>query len=358
MERLDYKRLGDYIEQVDVRNTDDVFGEEDVRGISTNKCFMPTKGNLIGVTFTNYKVVSAGQFAFNINTARMGDRFAIALREGTPCIVSSIYVVFQTKEGLLPDYLYLWCSRPEFDRYVRFMSHGSAREIFEWDDMCEVSLPIPSIEEQQKIVADYRAIRQSVETNKEIIGKLEEVTLSIYRNLFINGVDKERLPVGWKKGQLRDVADFFYGKMPDPQKVVDRGYPVYSGYTITKYYPEYTIEEPTIVVIARGDAGSGEIRMSPSKCYLSNLAIGTKLHKQIHKFYLYYYLKNEDTSVLRTGSAQAQVTINTLEGFDVIIPPDDLCSKFEDYITPIYTYKTVLEGQNERLEEMMNNLRL
>ena len=152
MAKIGFKRLGDYIEQVDVRNSSELYGEEDVRGISTNKCYMQTRGNLIGVSFSNYKVVSAGQFAFNINTARMGDRFAIALREGTPCIVSSIYVVFQTKKGLLPDYLYLWCSRPEFDRYVRFMSHGSAREIFDWDDMCEVEIPIPSLKEQQHFV--------------------------------------------------------------------------------------------------------------------------------------------------------------------------------------------------------------
>ena len=170
MERLDYKRLGDYIEQVDVRNTDDVFGEEDVRGISTNKCFMPTKGNLIGVTFTNYKVVSAGQFAFNINTARMGDRFAIALREGTPCIVSSIYVVFQTKEGLLPDYLYIWFLRPEFDRYMLFKTYGSTTLFFNLDNMCELEIRLPDISVQRKYVAIYQAMianQQSYERGLE-----------------------------------------------------------------------------------------------------------------------------------------------------------------------------------------------
>lgn len=184
MEKQSYKRLGDYIEQVDIRNFEDIYGEDDVKGISTNKCFMPTKGNLIDVSFSNYKIVSSGQFAFNVNTARMGDRFAIALKEGDPCIVSSIYVVFRTKEGLLPEYLYLWCCRPEFDRYVRFMSHGSAREIFEWEDMCEVFLPIPDVKEQSRIVSEYQSFINRIDANNKLISSLEVTAKNIFDHYF------------------------------------------------------------------------------------------------------------------------------------------------------------------------------
>lgn len=344
-------KLGDYIQEIDERNSDLIYGENDVLGISTSKCFMQTRGNLIGVSFDNYKVVRDGYFAYNVNTARMGDRIAIALRKGRPCIVSSIYPVFRVKEGLLADYLMLWFKRPEFDRYARFMSHGSARETFEYSQMCDVLLPIPSIEEQQRIVDRYNKIQTRIEINKSIICQLEEADLRLYHKLFVDNIDTMDLPVGWRKGELRDVASFEYGKMPKLDKTVDVGYPIYSGYSVTRYYSEYTIERPAIIVIARGDAGSGDVCMSPEKCFLSNLAIHVKVFDEKIKYFLYRYLLEHDTKSLRTGSAQAQVTINNLELFDIIIPPKELYSLYYNSAETIQEHIRLLKKDNELLNK-------
>jgi len=213
MGKSNLKRLGDYIKEVDERNSQLIYGEDDVLGISTSKCFIQTRGNLIGVNFDNYKVVREGEFAYNVNTARMGDRVAIALRKGSPCIVSSIYPVFETKDGLLPDYLMLWFQRNEFDRYARFMSHGSAREVFEWEDMCESPINIPSIEEQLKVVNQYNAIQNRIKNNKQTIDKLEDTVQAIYRKMFIDEIDPENLPEGWRKGTLGDVTEYHNDKI-------------------------------------------------------------------------------------------------------------------------------------------------
>jgi type I restriction enzyme S subunit len=103
-------------------------------------------------------------------TSRNGEKISIALLQGDDCIISSSYSVFEIvdKEKLDPEYLMLWFSRPEFDRYARFRSHGSVREIFDWDEMCAVELPVPSIEKQREIVKAYRAITERIELKRRI----------------------------------------------------------------------------------------------------------------------------------------------------------------------------------------------
>ena len=143
---MDYKCLGDYIREVNVRNRD--MKVTNLLGVSISKEFMPSIANTIGTDMSTYKVVEKGQFAYGPVTSRNGDKVSIALLDGYDnAIISQAYTVFEVvdHEQLLPEYLMMWFRRPEFDRYARFHSHGSAREIFDWDELCDVMLPIPSI---------------------------------------------------------------------------------------------------------------------------------------------------------------------------------------------------------------------
>ena len=203
------KRLGDYIRQVDVRNRD--LAVENLLGLSIAKQFISSIANTIGTDMSNYKVVKPRQFGYVPVTSRNGDKITIALYNGKePCIISQAYVVFEVKDEteLLPEYLMMWFRRPEFDRYVRFKSHGSAREIFEWEEMCEVMLPVPPIEEQRKIVAEYQAIEKRIENNRQLIATLEATAQTIYRKMFVNEIDPENLPEGWRMGTLGNITLF------------------------------------------------------------------------------------------------------------------------------------------------------
>ena len=205
--KSNYKRLGDYIRQVDVRNRD--LAVERLLGLSVNKQFIPSIANTIGTDMSNYKVVAPSQFVYIADTSRRGDKIAIALLGGQgKAIVSAIYTVFEiTNEmELLPEYLMMWFRRPEFDRYARFKSHGSAREVFEWSEMCEVLLPIPPIEEQRKIVAQYQAIERRIENNRRLIATLEETAKTIYRKMFVDDIDPENLPDGWRMGTIGEFC--------------------------------------------------------------------------------------------------------------------------------------------------------
>lgn len=148
-------KIGEFIEQYDKRNSDNRLKLNSVKGISTEKSFIDTKADMNGVSLTSYKVVETSTFVYVPDTSRRGDKMAIALnRDREPILVSSIYTTFKSKDTskLLPEYLFMFFDRPEFDRYARFNSWGSAREVFTMDDMNDVAIPIPDISVQREIV--------------------------------------------------------------------------------------------------------------------------------------------------------------------------------------------------------------
>lgn len=168
--------IGQFIFQRDLRN-DGSLGVSSVRGISTGKEFINTKADMEGVGLNNYKVVAPGQFAYVPDTSRRGDKISLALNisENT-YLVSSISIVFDTqKDILLPEYLMLFFVRSEFDRYARFHSWGSARETFDWSEMCDVQIPIPDIKIQQYIVNIYTAYLLRKEINEQLKTQVKDV---------------------------------------------------------------------------------------------------------------------------------------------------------------------------------------
>ena len=207
--KSNYKRLGDYIHEVDVRNTD--LSVTTLLGVSISKEFIPSIANTIGTDMSSYKVDKRRQFAYGPVTSRNGDKISIAiLTSNDIAIISQAYTVFEVvdEKELLPEYLMMWFRRPEFDRYERFHSHGSAREIFDWSELCDVLLPVPSIERQREIVAEYETISKRIKNNEQIIAKLEETAQTLYRKMFVDGIDKENLPEGWRIGTIEEFCKY------------------------------------------------------------------------------------------------------------------------------------------------------
>ena len=213
-----YRLLGDFIRQVDVRNTDGK--EENLLGVSVQKMFIPSIANTVGTDFTKYKVVKRGQFTYIPDTSRRGDKIGIALlTDYDEGLVSNIYTVFEVKDEneLLPEYLMLWFSRPEFDRYARFKSHGSVREIMDWDEMCKVELPVPSIDKQRSIVKAYQTITERIELKRRINDNLAKTIKAVFKSWFLDfdafdGVELVQsqyglIPNGWHYELLGNLCD-------------------------------------------------------------------------------------------------------------------------------------------------------
>ena len=171
-------KIGEFIEQYDKRNSDNRLKLNSVKGISTEKSFIDTKADMNGVSLTSYKVVETSTFVYVPDTSRRGDKIAIALNRGEePVLVSSIYTTFKSKDTskLLPEYLFMFFDRPEFDRYARFNSWGSAREVFTMDDMNDVAIPIPDISVQREIVNIHKCYIERKRINEQLKALIKDI---------------------------------------------------------------------------------------------------------------------------------------------------------------------------------------
>lgn len=184
------RKLGEYIELSEERNADNQYGLESVRGISIEKKFIPTKADMDGVNLSPYYVVKPDYYAYVSVTSRNGDKISLALNDSPGTyICSSSYIVFKCNKSLLnPRYLRIILGRAEFDRYARFNSWGSARETFDWSEMCNVEIPVPDISIQKSIADIFSVYNQ----RKKIAEKMREKIKSICPVL-IQGAIKEAM---------------------------------------------------------------------------------------------------------------------------------------------------------------------
>lgn len=179
-------KLGELIEQVDERNLDGKYGINDVRGISIQRIFIDTKANMKGVPLKPYKIVKPDSFAYVTVTSRNGEKITLAHNTSNDTyIVSTSYVVFRVsnEKVLLPDYLYIYFNRSEFDRFARFNSWGSARETFTWEDMCDIEIDLPPVEIQKKYVDIYKSMFDNQKRYERGLGDLKLACEAYIENL-------------------------------------------------------------------------------------------------------------------------------------------------------------------------------
>ena len=363
-----YRLLGDFIRQVDVRNTDGK--EENLLGVSVQKMFIPSIANTVGTDFTKYKVVKRGQFTYIPDTSRRGDKIGIALlTDYDEGLVSNIYTVFEVKDEneLLPEYLMLWFSRPEFDRYARFKSHGSVREIMDWDEMCKVELPVPSIEKQRSIVKAYNTITDRIELKRKINDNLEAAALSIYKCFFVDYIPFDgSQPSSWKEVTVDDIAsDVICGKTPptvDPQNyggtipfitIPDMHGSVYTTSTArflsekgASTQPGKMLPANSVCVSCIASVGLVCLTAEPSQ---TNQQINSIICKdQISPFYVYTKMTTLNKYLKQLG-AGGSTTLNinkTLFGQIPILLPDEASMKeYHNKVEPLFS--SIRENQYE-----------
>lgn len=339
-----YHPLGDYIRPVDIRNRD--LKVTTLLGLSIEKCFIPSIANTIGTDMSTYKVVMPGQFAYGPVTSRNGDKITIALYTGDePAIISQAYSVFEivgecdtvetrraTSLQLLPEYLMMWFRRPEFDRYARYHSHGSAREIFDWAEMCATMVPVPPIVEQRAVVADYEAVARRIAVAKRTIATLQATAQALYRKMFVDGIDKENLPEGWRWGTLGEVCEVKAGgdapAIVIEERTSDCPYPIYAnGFEKDGLYgftnaPKIT--KPSFTISARGTIGYCCIRKEPYVPIVRLIVVIPNDAKMLNYFAIHF----QTTKIEGDGSVQGQLTVPNVEAYKIAIPPMLLLQSF------------------------------
>lgn len=348
--KSNYNQLGQYIEMVSRTNSDLKYGIEDVRGCSNTKQMMQTRANLIGRTYEKFIVLRPQEFVFNRRTTRNGEKIGMAYNNtDREYIFTNDYVAFRVKQEyldkLLPDYLYLFFCRDEFDRYARYKSTGSATEFFNWEDMCAVPFEIPPMDFQQLVVNAYKVLNKRIETKQKINDNLANTEQAILVETVINN---HTVPTA-----LGDLVDFIDG---------DRGknYPTFDEFTSTGYCLFLNASNVTstgfnfdncmfvseekdklmnkghlspydIVLTSRGTLGN--VALYDKHIKYENVRINSGMliirpkTKRLSPYFIYALLKSSYMKAaierFKSGSAQPQLPIKDLQKITFEIPESD-----------------------------------
>ena len=361
MKEMEYHRLGDYIREVNVRNRELKVAKP--MGINIDKRFMPSVANVVGTDLSVYKLVSKNQFACNLMHVGRDEKIPMAmLTVDNPIIVSPAYFVFEiTKtEELLPEYLMMWFRRPEFDRNAWFYTDADVRGGLDKDAFMDMRLPVPFIDCQREIVAEYETLSNRIRLNEQMIEKLEATAQALYRKMFVDGVDMEHLPEGWRKGTLKEVATLKAGgDRPNEfseEKTEVYNIPVYANGIENKGIFGYTtkpvIKVKSITISARGTIGYCFLRKQPYVPIVRLIVVIP--HDEIATQYLYHYL--DASNIKGSGSVQSQITVPDMEVKEIIVPPHRLVQEFNDKAEVIDEAIEIREKENLKLTELQSLL--
>ena len=361
-----YKILGNYIRLVDERNKN--LAVTKLLGVSISKKFIPSIANIVGTDLSNYKIVRTGQFAYGPVTSRNGEKIYIAYLDEEDCIISSSYTVFEVenKEELDPEYLMLWFSRPEFDRYARYKSHGSVREIFDWNELCMVELPVPDIEKQRKIVKAYKTITDRIDLKQKINDNLLNSVQAIFRSWFVDYAPFDGVcPSNWETGCVEDIAEFF-DSMRKPLSSLERAdmeriYPYYGAVSIVDYVDDYIFDGEYLLVSEDGiyvvdENGHPLIQHISGKFWANNHAHILKGKAGFNEDSLYLFLANTNMAPIVTGAAQPKINQANLKNFPITTPDSETMLKFNNIIQPFFDQRLTNESEIKKLEALQSLL--
>lgn len=325
---MSYRKIGELIQLVDERNKD--LNINNLIGLTINKVFIPSVANIIGTDMSNYKIIRKNQFACSTMQVRRDKKMPIALLQDVDvAIISQAYPVFEVIDvnEVLPEYLMMWFTRSEFDREACFHAVGGVRGSIEWEDFCNLQLPIPSIDKQRAIVAEYQSIENKIAINNQICEKLEATAQALYRHWFVdfefpnedgkpykssggamvyNEEMEKEIPEGWEVGSLGDVVALSQGIQVE---IEDQFLEISSGnrfLRIIDYSPQtleparfvqifedkYYVSKDDVVVIRYGNAGTICRRLEG--IIANNLFKVMPTDQWISKNYLYYFLNDAD----------------------------------------------------------------
>ena len=361
-----YKIFGNYIRLVDERNKN--LAVTKLLGVSISKKFIPSIANIVGTDLSNYKIVRTGQFAYGPVTSRNGEKISIAYLDEEDCIISSSYTVFEVenKEELDPEYLMLWFSRPEFDRYARYKSHGSVREIFDWNELCMVELPVPDIEKQRKIVKAYKTITDRIDLKQKINDNLLNSVQAIFRSWFVDYAPFDGVcPSNWETGCVEDIAEFF-DSMRKPLSSLERAdmeriYPYYGAVSIVDYVDDYIFDGEYLLVSEDGiyvvdENGHPLIQHISGKFWANNHAHILKGKAGFNEDSLYLFLANTNMAPIVTGAAQPKINQANLKNFPITTPDSETMLKFNNIIQPFFDQRLTNESEIKKLEALQSLL--
>ncbi len=351
----EYHRLGDYIREVNVRNRELKVTEP--MGINIDKHFMPSVANVIGTDLSTYKLISKTQFACNLMHVGRDEKIPMAMQTNdNPIIVSPAYFVFEvTKtDELLPEYLMMWFCRKEFDRNAWFYTDADVRGGLDKEALMDMQLPVPNIERQREIVSEYETLMRRIRLNEQMIEKLESTAQALYRHTFVDNIDKQNLPEGWRRGTLGEISEVNSGKAcsdkVDSKSKIHK-YPVAGASGVIGFSSTYNYDEK---LMTTGRVGTlGVVNRYNQPMYMADNVL---VLRSLYYEYCYQILHNLDYTEITKGGVQSLITQTDLKNSPIVIPSKDVLKKFEEQNKTIYSLVEHKQKENIKLTELQSLL--
>lgn len=357
--RSNYEVLGKHIRLVDFRNKDEITST--VLGISIDKEFMPSVANVIGTDLSRYKLIQKGMFACNPMHVGRDERLPIALyKDDIPAIVSPAYFMFEIIDPAIldMDYLMMWFRRPEFDRECWFMTDGSVRGGITWDDLCRISVPVPSIEKQRSIVKAYQSITNRIALKRKINEDLVASLSTVYKELFSDAETQ------YSKVPLQKICTKIgSGATPKGGKTayIDEGISLIRSTNVFDFQFEYSdlahinqtqADALSNVTVEPNDVLFNITGVSVARCCMvpdDVLPARVNQHVMIIRpakgiamsYYIMFTLcaagnKAKLLGIGQSGSTREAINKQELESFEIPIPDDNCLSKFGEIAQCVY----------------------
>ncbi len=371
MESKDFKRLGNYVHEIDVRNT--AMRCSKLVGLTISKAFIPSVANTIGTDLSKYKIISENQFACSLMQVSRDGKIPVAIYKGEDAIMSPAYPIFEVcSDELLPDYLQMWFSRDEFDREATFYAVGGVRGSLDWDDFMDMRLPIPSITEQKKIVEQYKAIEHRKDNIKGIIQKMEETLKCVFSDKVSSFLSTDSLPHGWTRSNLPGIADFLNGVACQKYEPSD-GEPSYPVIKIREMgigntdslSNRVSSSIPQKYIIRKGDvlfswSASLTVDVWCGEIGALNQHIFKVLPDQYPKWFCYFwikhYLEQWTNFISAKATSMGHIKQEDLYNAAVVIPPAELLNNLDKQMNPLFDYLIALKREQILADDLKKTL--
>ncbi len=396
---MSYKKLGDYIRKVNNKNKD--MKVLNLQGLSMTKEFRKSTSNIVGTDLSKYKIVKQGQFCCDFMSVIRVHKLPVVLNNlGEDVIISPAYVVFEVIDEnlLLPKYLMLWFRRTEFDRYADFRCDSSIRGGFQWEELCEVELPVPSLEKQREIVAQYQAVANKIKVNEQICEKLEATAQTLYKQWFVdfefpneedmpykssggamvyNEELEKEIPEGWEVielGECLETKGYIrgpFGSALRKSEMTTKGTPVYEQQHVIdnhrkfRYYIDevkynklkrFTVQTNDLIISCSGTVGKINIINKEDPIGIINQALlilrFNRNKVNIHSLYFFLTSKEGNSLLTETSTGSAQINIgkkDTIYSIKILIPSKAEYNKIGDNFKKLYDKKYSKKKINKKL---------
>jgi type I restriction enzyme S subunit len=379
--KSNYKPIGKYIQRVEHRNRD--LKVTRLLGLSMTKEFRETTSNIVGTDMSVYRVMSKYQFACDFMSPIRVNKLPVVLKlDDEPNLVSPAYPVFEIKDRneLDPEYLMMWFRRTEFDRYATFKCDAAIRGGYEWTELCETLIPVPSITKQKEIVNEYNVIQNRIALNQQLIQKLEETAQAIYKQWFVefefpdengkpyksNGGEmvwneelQKEIPLGWENGSFQNELKFKTGKLDSNAAVSDGKYPFFTCSEEVYLVNSFAFDQEAVLLGGNNATGKFPLKYFRGKfdAYQRTYVISSN-HNSISNKQIYFKVKSllDEMRESSVGTTTKFLTMQIFNSIPILIPDKGTFKSFEDYTQKIFNSKEIFEEQKQKLSELKDLL--